>query len=432
MIYVITANDTFQTWLTSTQQAIVVVNQFLQGGNINVNFANANSINVIGSGISLNVSNSVYIGGNVTVNQNVTVLGALVTGSQTVTGDETNSGNITVNGVISTFAGNVKVAGNITVTSSITAAGINLTPTIIAAFNQANTANVNAALAFGYANSVGSNLTLAWGRANNSFGNILISTANVGFTWTPASNTSYFANATSNSVKIVCGTGLLFYSDTVNNAILITDIGTSSTANTLNNMINFFVPTGGVIDYFGSSEPTGWLFCSGNAISRTTYANLFAIIGTTCGIGDGSTTFNVPDLRGRVTVGRDNMGGNAAFNITIAGSGINANLVANFGGSQFVQTHTHVLYDPGHTHVVNDPTHAHILNSVVDNLGPFAGTVATGVNATNLQISSGPTAYAATGITIAVHTTGVSANTYGSGNANNMMPTYVTNKIIKT
>ena len=55
----------------------------------------------------------------------------------------------------------------------------------------------------------------------------------------------------------------------------------------------------GVIGYFGtSSAPTGWLKCNGAAISRTTYSDLFAEIGTTFGTGDGSTTFNVPDLRG--------------------------------------------------------------------------------------------------------------------------------------
>lgn len=55
----------------------------------------------------------------------------------------------------------------------------------------------------------------------------------------------------------------------------------------------------------GSAAPTGWLLCDGAAISRTTYSKLFAILGTTYGVGDGSTTFNVPNLKGKVPVGKD-------------------------------------------------------------------------------------------------------------------------------
>lgn len=55
--------------------------------------------------------------------------------------------------------------------------------------------------------------------------------------------------------------------------------------------------------YAGSAAPSGWLVCDGSAVSRTTYAALFAVIGTTYGAGDGSTTFNLPDLRGRTTIG---------------------------------------------------------------------------------------------------------------------------------
>ncbi len=64
-----------------------------------------------------------------------------------------------------------------------------------------------------------------------------------------------------------------------------------------------FVPVGGQIPYAGSSAPTGWLLCDGSAVSRSTYAALFAIAGTAYGVGDGSTTFNLPDKRGRVSVG---------------------------------------------------------------------------------------------------------------------------------
>ena len=71
-------------------------------------------------------------------------------------------------------------------------------------------------------------------------------------------------------------------------------------ANNLNQTINL---TGFIQMYAGSTAPIGWLMCDGSAVSRTTYADLFDVIGTDYGSGDGSTTFNLPDLRGRVAVG---------------------------------------------------------------------------------------------------------------------------------
>src|SRR3990167_8065526 len=61
--------------------------------------------------------------------------------------------------------------------------------------------------------------------------------------------------------------------------------------------------TGAILQYGAAYPPSGWLLCDGSAVSRTTYAALFAVIGTTYGAGNGSTTFNVPDLRGRIAVG---------------------------------------------------------------------------------------------------------------------------------
>ena len=63
------------------------------------------------------------------------------------------------------------------------------------------------------------------------------------------------------------------------------------------------MPTGVILEYGGFSAPSGWLLAQGQAVSRTTYANLFAVIGTAYGAGDGSTTFNLPDKRDRFTVG---------------------------------------------------------------------------------------------------------------------------------
>jgi microcystin-dependent protein len=65
------------------------------------------------------------------------------------------------------------------------------------------------------------------------------------------------------------------------------------------------VPAGAIVDWPGSTAPSGWLLCQGQAVSRTTYAALFAVCGTTFGIGDGSSTFNLPNPKGRVVVGLD-------------------------------------------------------------------------------------------------------------------------------
>lgn len=77
----------------------------------------------------------------------------------------------------------------------------------------------------------------------------------------------------------------------------------------------------------GSTAPEGWLLCNGQAVSRTTYANLFSVLGTAYGQGNGSTTFNVPDLTGRVPVGSNSTyplaskGGEAAHALTSAENG---------------------------------------------------------------------------------------------------------------
>lgn len=110
------------------------------------------------------------------------------------------------------------------------------------------------------------------------------------------------------------------------------------------------IPAGSVMPYAGSSAPSGWLLCSGAAVSRTTYAALFAIVGTTYGAGDGSTTFNLPDLRGRAAFGVDNMGGTAANRITSGGSGITGTTLGAAGGAETVTLSTSQI--PSHNHTV--------------------------------------------------------------------------------
>jgi microcystin-dependent protein len=88
------------------------------------------------------------------------------------------------------------------------------------------------------------------------------------------------------------------------------------------------IPTATIVPWSSASVPSGFLECDGSAVSRTTYATLFGIVGTTYGVGDGATTFNVPDLADNVPVGKSN-------NKALASTG-GANTVAsagNVGGS---------------------------------------------------------------------------------------------------
>ena len=73
---------------------------------------------------------------------------------------------------------------------------------------------------------------------------------------------------------------------------------------------NALCPAGAIMAFGGTNIPTGWLICDGSVVSRTTYANLFAVLGTAWGIGDGSATFNLPDMRGNFLRGVDNGAGN--------------------------------------------------------------------------------------------------------------------------
>ena len=73
---------------------------------------------------------------------------------------------------------------------------------------------------------------------------------------------------------------------------------------THSNLAKVLVPVGTILPFAGSTTPSAFLLCSGTAVSRTTYADLFAVTGTAYGVGDDSTTFNLPNLQGRIPVGK--------------------------------------------------------------------------------------------------------------------------------
>lgn len=166
------------------------------------------------------------------------------------------------------------------------------------------------------------------------------------------------------------------------------------------------VPAGSVTAYAGTSEPAGWLFCHGQAVSRTTYGALFTALGTAYGAGDGATTFNLPDLRGRVIAGKDDMGGLSANRLTGLAGGLNGDVLGASGGAE---THTLTTAEmPAHTHAV----------TLTNRLG------------NDTSGARGP-AWGSDAITAGTAT--ATMDSAGSGTAhNNVQPTIILNYIIKT
>jgi microcystin-dependent protein len=164
------------------------------------------------------------------------------------------------------------------------------------------------------------------------------------------------------------------------------------------------LPPGLVATYGGASAPTGWLLCDGSPVSRTTYSLLFAVVGTAYGAGDGSTTFNLPDLRGRVPLGYAASGGHTDVSTLGLNEGV---AVANRRSK-----HRTTLSDPGHAHTFN--TFITVPNAIS---GTGGGRASSGDSGQPLINSS------STGITVG---TGVAADPLDT-------PAYlVVNHIIKT
>lgn len=161
----------------------------------------------------------------------------------------------------------------------------------------------------------------------------------------------------------------------------IQNVGAPSAQTDAARLVDFgtYLPSGAIQDFAMNVAPAGWLVCDGTAYSRTTYASLFAAVGTTWGVGDGSTTFNVPDFRGTMRKTWDN------------GAGIDpARVFASFQNDT-LPVHNHT--QNAHTHTVTDPGHFHGYQSP-GGAGQSTTTVPTGVTnanttAVNNAISAG-------------------------------------------
>lgn len=187
------------------------------------------------------------------------------------------------------------------------------------------------------------------------------------------------------------------------------------------------IPIGGFLDYLSTTPPnSNFVLPFGQALSRTIYAALFAMTGTAFGVGDGSTTFNIIDLRGRTIFGLDNMGGTAANRVTTAGCGIDGTTVGAAGGAQSVTLLQSALPNVSSTITITDPGHAHSITTAIDNLsqggsGHAYGTTGTSGNVHNTNPAS----------------TGISASSSSiNGNVtqtpvNNMPPCIVLPKLLR-
>jgi microcystin-dependent protein len=186
-----------------------------------------------------------------------------------------------------------------------------------------------------------------------------------------------------------------------------------------------YVPVGAIMPFGGGTPPSGWMLCDGSDVSRTTFSVLFAVIGTTFGSGDGATTFSIPDLRGNVAVGQDNMGGVAAGRITSGNSGVNGATMGAMGGSELLHGHFHNLTDPGHKH--SDTGHTHTMSPIAISYPLTGGGLQGGGNyhfdfpESNVQSGMAQLTSDPTGITIA---------TAGNGGSQNVQPSIITSYII--
>lgn len=215
-------------------------------------------------------------------------------------------------------------------------------------------------------------------------------------------------------------------------------MGEVTDADLANAMAATRVPSGSMTMFAGDNAPSGWLICDGSAIDRTTYADLFSILGTKYGLGNGTTTFNLPDLQNRFPVGR----GPAPW----------SDILNEKGGSKdlIVVSHTHST--PNHTHSASgsagtEPAHQLDVRNKKDGgyLFQFASLAAGGSNASpgQLNYDDGNAGFAgkwAVDTPAHSHSIGVTVNSGGaattgsaggSGTDANLPPFIVVNFIIK-
>ena len=146
------------------------------------------------------------------------------------------------------------------------------------------------------------------------------------------------------------GAGLIYY-DSVNAVIRVHD-GTSWSS--LGGSSSIDMPIGSIQPWLGATTPSGWLVCAGQAVSRTTYSTLFALVDELFGPGNGTTTFNVPDIQGCQVIGATSLDGAISAEYHTGGSNDAHSVAAHVGTA-----HSHSLTYTAFTELEHDYTHTH-------------------------------------------------------------------------
>jgi microcystin-dependent protein len=193
---------------------------------------------------------------------------------------------------------------------------------------------------------------------------------------------------------------------------------------------NGAVPAGALQDFAMATAPAGWLACDGQAVSRTTYADLFTAIGTTWGAGDGSTTFNVPPMFDRYRRHRNTGGGNLAGAVGTLQGPLNLTHTHAVSGTTGSENASHAHSFSGDTGQMSaNALHSHTYNppggTTVGGGGSFGFSSATGGSATSTSSTNVDHSHAYSGVTTtesSVHQHAFSTTTAATGDANESRP----------
>ncbi len=301
--------------------------------------------------------------------------------------DSTNTEIWTVDNISApTSALSPVLSGNVTVSSNSSGAAFKVTQTGTGAiFVAQNSADPNLIpFIVNASNNVGIQ-TSAPGAALDVANNGAIWLSNSGVARSIISadgSNSYYSAEGARSIVLKANGTTLFTINTTNATatipiVLPADPTTALQAST-KQYVDTVMPSGMIMPFAGTSAPTSWLACNGAAISRSTYATLYNAIGTTWGTGDGSTTFNVPDLRGVFLRGT---GTNGTYGTAVGPS------VGTYAADTYLN-HTHT--DSGHTHTIAQSNSSLVWNTTSTS-GSFvnaSGSTTTSTGTANIQTST--------------------------------------------
>jgi len=370
---------------TSADNAVIL----RVAGNDGVTIASGSNKFVITDGTSVyNVTNDTF--SNITVEGNADIQGTL-----SVSGAAVFKSTVTVEGA-GTFKGDVSVSGNTRIGGTVTVAGaVSLASTLSVggATNLASTVTVVGAAALkstvtvGGAANFGSTVTVE-GATN------LASTVTVVGAGTFKSNVSVSGNMNIAGNTSIGGTVTIVGA---NVQAANAKVCASAFYGDATNMTGL-LPSGVILPYGASASPTGFLLCNGQSVSRSTYSSLFAVITSLYGDGNGSSTFNVPDLRGRFVAGWD---AGTSVLTSVTANMVLGSSIANTGGAQAITLA--VAQMPAHTHDITP------MRQDSPRTGGGSGNVYDAISGTVSTSSTG-----------------------GDGAHSNIPPTMILNYIIKT